>query len=186
MRRRNAALAVIAVLALVCLCFSSDAAPPRVPRNLRLEAPDPALPAEVKALAGKWSGSWDNHWDALIFVEKVDKESAQVVFAWGEYNTSRNSCHCGPNWMRVENARIKHSTGKATLSFYSPKIRPHWLKESHTVSGEGNQTFGAKTGSSGRYTYSFVLKTDKPDQMSGEFWSAKNSNLSIKLKRVSE
>ena len=182
---RNACLGLIAVFAVVCLCFSAASqAPAHEPAGTKLETPDPSLPEEVRALAGKWSGQWDSHWDALLYVEKVDRDSAQVVFSWGEYNTSRNSCHCGANWVRVEKARVKYSPGRATLAFYTPKLRPRWLKESHTVSGSYDEVFHPDNKNTGRYTYSFVLNTNKPDLMSGDFRSARNSPLSIKLQRV--
>jgi hypothetical protein len=155
-----------------------------VPPDVKLEPPDPALPAEIKALVGKWSGQWNSRWDALIYVEKVDNDSAQVIFSWGEYNTSRGACHCEPNWVRVQKATIKHSGGKATLEFYTPKLRPRWVRETHSATGSYDETFRQGGGSSGRYAYTFVLNSHEPSAMKGDFLSARESPLHIKLQKV--
>jgi len=79
--------------------FSFQEASAPVPLNITIEPPDPSLPAEARLLAGKWPGQWKSKygWDCLLDVEKVDKDSAQVVHASGEYNTSRMSCYCEPD-----------------------------------------------------------------------------------------
>jgi len=178
----------------VCLCFSfsdQDQAPP-APPEVTIELPDPSIPTQVKSLVGKWVGQWKSwklrsySWDAVLYVEKVEKDSAQVVFAWGEYKTSMESCHCNPNWVRIQNAKIKYSDSSATLEFYTPKLRPAWLKRSHTVTGSADEVFGAHGASSGRYTYQFIVDKDEPTVMKGEFISAKASHLSIKMKKVEQ
>jgi hypothetical protein len=175
----------IACLMIVGLCFSSSQqGPAPIPPNLKIEPPDPALPVEIKSLVGKWSGSWDSRWDSLLYIEKVDKDSAQVVFSWGDYTTSHGTCHCGPNWMRVQKAAVKYSPGTAKLEFYTPKIQPRWVNETHSATGSYDEVYHAGGGSSGRYTYSFVLKMREPNTMKGDFWSAKNSPLHIKLKKI--
>jgi len=57
-----------------------------LPPDVNILSPDPSLPEEVKALSGKWASRWNSQWgwDCIICVEKVDKNSAQVVHAWGE------------------------------------------------------------------------------------------------------
>jgi hypothetical protein len=177
----------------VCLCFSSsqqDHNPP-IPPDVTIEVPDPSLPIQVKSLLGKWVGQWTSWksrwgWDSVVYVEKVEKDSARVVFAWGEYNTSMGSCHCNPNWVRVQNAKIKYSDESATLEFYTPKLRPAWLKISHTVTGSADEVFGVNDRSSGRYSYQFIVDKDDPTVMKGGFSSAKASPLSIKMKKVDQ
>ncbi len=173
------------LLTAVCLCFSSSPqAPAPVPPGVSIEAPDPTLPAEVKSLVGKWAGQWNSRWDSVLYVEKVDKDSAQVIFAWGDYNTSRGTCHCGPNWVRVRSAKVKYSAGKAKLEFYTPKLRPGWLRESHTVTGSSDETYRAHDNSSGRFTYTFVLNSHEPNMMKGDFSSSRSSPLRIKMRKV--
>jgi len=178
----------------VCLCFSSsqqDQTPP-APPEVTIELPDPSLPAQVNSFLGRWVGQWKSwkprsyDWDAVVYVEKVEKDSAQVVFAWGEYKTSMRSCHCNPNWVRVQNAKIKYSDRSATLEFYTPKLRPHWLKTSHTVTGSADEVYGVHGGSSGRYFYQFIIDKDEPTVMKGEFISARSSPLSIKMKKIEQ
>ena len=73
--------------------FSFQQVPAPVPPSITIEPPDPSLPAEAKLLSGKWAGEWKSKygWDCLVYVEKVDKDSAQVVHSWGEYNTAKGS-----------------------------------------------------------------------------------------------
>jgi hypothetical protein len=177
----------------VCLCFSSshqdNTSPPHP--EVTIESPDPSLPTQVKSLSGKWVGQWKSGrsrwgWDAVFYIEKVEKDSAQVVFAWGEYNTSMGSCHCNPNWVRVQKAKIKYSDTSASIEFYTPKFRPTWLKISHIVTGSDDEIFGAHGASSGRYAYQFYVDKDEPSVMKGEFISAKSSRLSIKMKKVEQ
>jgi hypothetical protein len=177
---------VIAVfLVTVGLCFaSSPQTPAPVPPDVNLEPPAPELPDEVKSLVGKWAGQWNSRWDTVLYVEKVDKDSARVVLSWGEYTTSHGTCHCGPNWVRVQSAKVKYSGGKATLAFYTPTLRPRWLKESHTITGSYEETYHPHDMSSGRYTYSFVLKTREPKTMKGDFFSSRNSQLRIKMQKI--
>jgi hypothetical protein len=155
-----------------------------VPPDVSIESPDPTLSAEVKSLVGKWVGQWNSRWDSVLYVEKVEKDSARVVFSWGEYVTYRGSCHCGPNWVRVQSAKIKYSAGKAKLEFFTPALRPAWLKESHTVTGSSDETYHPYGKSSGRYSYSFVLNTREPNVMKGDFISAKDSPLQIKMRKI--
>jgi hypothetical protein len=159
-----------------------------VPRSLSLESPDPSLPDELKALAGKWVGSWDAKygWDTVLYVEKIDRDSAQVVLSWGDYNTSKNSCHCNPNWVRVRKAEVKQGQEGITLHFLTPKFRPKWLKVSHVVNGTGGEYFGGDNRNSGQYTFEFVADKSDPATLRGLFFSAKQSRLRVNLKKVDE
>ncbi len=190
MRRRVQWTASILFLGLTCLCFgaSEKQGPPPVPRSLSLESPDPSLPDQLKALAGKWVGSWDAKygWDTVLYVEKIDRDSAQVVLSWGDYNTSKNSCHCNPNWVRVQKAEVKQGQDGITLHFFTPKFRPKWLKVSHVVNGTGGEYFGADNRNSGQYTFEFVADKSDPATLKGLFFSAKQSRLRVNLKKVDE
>ena len=213
MRQKVYVIALVVFLGVACLCCgsherpsvagdsrqdrlpgSSRQAPAPLPPDVSINVPDPSLPEQVKSLLGKWAGQWNSRWgwDSALYVEKIDGDSAQVVFAWGEYNTSRNSCHCNPNWVRVEKARVAHSGNKVTLDFYTPTLRPAWLRTSHTVSGSADELWGAVTRpsrgahnrSSGHYAYSFTVDESKPNVMEGHFISAGASQLRIEMKKV--
>jgi hypothetical protein len=186
-------ITLLIFLLTVCLCFSASDqghAPP-IPPDIAIESPDQSLPAQAKLLLGKWAGRWSGWkstlgWDTELYVERVEKDSARVVFAWGEYNTRLGSCHCDPNWVRVQNAKIRYSDSSATLEFYTPKLRPSWLKRSHTVTGSADEVFGAHGKSSGRYSYKFVIDKDDPAVLKGNFVSAGNSPLSVKMKKIEQ
>lgn len=169
------------------LCFGvSEQAPAPIPPDVAIKTPDPSLPPQAKLLSGKWTGRWNSFfgWDSVLYVEKINKNSAQIVLAWGEYNTHRESCHCNPNWVRVKDAKVTCYDDFVKLDFYTPKFRPHWLKQTHTVSGSADETYGETVGSSGRYTFSFKVKQNDPNVMKGEFYSARNSYLSVEMKKV--
>ena len=88
--------------------------------------------------------------------------------------------------MRVQNAKVKHSDEGVTLDFYTPKLRPAWLRKSHTITGSAEKTFRPNNRSTGQYIYSFVIEKDKPDILKGQFTSAKNSPLRIEMKKVEQ
>ena len=158
---------------------ASEKAPPV--SDIRIDQPDPSLPDEVKALSGRWAGQWNSRWDwdCVLYVERVDRDSARVVHSWGEYTTSKGSCHCAPDWRRVEKARVTYSEGRATLEFTAPPYRPlQGLNPSHAVSGS--------IGPSRKkyYTFSFTVEKGAPGVMKGHFISGKASQLRIEMKRV--
>jgi len=182
-------IVAIITLATACLCFSADQAPAPEPPRVFVTAPDPTLPAEIKSLVGKWVGRWNSRWgwDMMMYVEKVDKESAQVVFSWGEYSTSAYHCHCNPNWVRVQKANITYSEQGATLEFHTPVLRPRWLRQTHTVSGSSDEALhGGRPGSTGIYSYSFVLEKNNPDSLRGHFISGQASQLRAEMKKVEQ
>lgn len=156
--------------------------------DIKIEPPDPSLPDEVKALSGKWAGEWNSKmgWDCLLYVEKIDKDTAQVVHSFGEYTTSKGSCHCAPDWRRVRRASVNYAEGTVTIEFVTRPYRPlQGLNPSHTVSGsvEGAPGHGSK-GSTGRYTFSFTVDKGEPNMMKGHFISAQASQLRIEMKKI--
>ncbi len=180
-------IAVVILLGIAGLCFGAlEQSPPPVPPDLSIEKPAASLSEQIKALPGKWTGQWNayNGWDTVLYVEEINQTSARVVFAWGDYYTHKGSCHCSPNWVRVEKADVTLDDDYVKLSFFTPKFRPHWLKRGHTVSGSPDETYGEKSGSSGRYTFSFKVKKNEPGVMKGQFYSAKNSYLTVEMKKV--
>lgn len=187
--RNKILFAALAMLLLgVGLAISSSQQKAPVLSDITIEPPDPSLPDEVKALSGKWAGEWNSKqgWDSVIYVEKVGKDSARIVHAWGEYDTSKGSCHCAPDWRRIRKARVDYTEGKATIEFVTRPYRPlQGLNPSHTVSGsvEGEAGHGRK-GSTGRYTFSFTVDKSEPGMMKGHFISGQASQLRIEMKKV--
>jgi hypothetical protein len=183
MSRRSCWIALVVFLVTVCAFLSSSAeAPAPEPPDVSIESADPAVPPEVKNLLGKWHGQWNSRWDTVLYIEKVDRDSARLVLAFGEYNTTHGTCHCAPNWVRVQTATVKLSGGKATLQFFTPKFRPRWLKESHTVTGSFSESYPPN--SAGLYKYFFTVNAHEPGTMKGTFRSAKNSLLTINMQKV--
>jgi hypothetical protein len=75
---------------IACLCFGESAqAPAPVPPDVAISSPDQSRPEEIKSLSGKWVGRWKSRlgWDAVLYIEEINRNSAKVVFAGG--NTTR-------------------------------------------------------------------------------------------------
>jgi hypothetical protein len=169
------------------LSFSFKKEPAPAPSNIMIDPPDPSLPDEAKLLSGKWSGQWGAKWpwDCFLYVEKVDKDYARVVHSWGEYSTSKLSCHCSPNWARVLKAKVTYLEGKATIEFVTPGYETgHFRKKKHTLSGEDEGWAGHNPKSHGHYNFSFTVEKNEPDILKGKFISGKGSHLYIKMKKT--
>ena len=186
-KNRFAAFIIFLVLGLSISCvFSLQQVSAPIPPDIAIEPPDPSLPAEAELLTGKWAGKWNSRygWDFLLYVEKVDKNSAQVVQSWGEYNTSKMSCHCDPNWARVQKSKVIYREGKATIEFITPNLQSHrFIKKRHTLSGEDEGWVSSNPKGHGHYDFSFTVKTNEPGIMKGHFISGKGSNLYIEMKK---
>jgi len=119
-------------------------------------------------------------------VEKVDKDSAQVVHSWGEYNTAKGSCHCEPNWARVQKAKAIYREGKGTIEFITPPgLATPKIKKWHTMSGEKEgwpNPYYPK--SHGYNEIFFTVKKNEPSIMKGHFISGKGSDLYIEMKKI--
>ena len=169
------------------LSFSQKSDPAPIPPNIRIDTPDASLPDEVKLLVGKWTGRWNafHGWDCKFYVEKVDKNSAQVVHSWGDYTTHNMSCHCSPNWARVQQAKVTYLDGKATIDFITPGYETgHFRKKHHVLSGEDEGWTSNNPKSHGHYNFSFTVEKSEPDVMKGRFISGKGSPLGIVMKKM--
>ena len=138
-----------------CVTISSPQKGP-IPPDVKIISPDPSLPNEVKALTGKWRGEWGSgsRWETALYVEELEKDSARVVHAWGDFRcVNRSGCHCSPGWAEKK-ANIQLSSGKATLVFNVDN---------------------------GRFT--FTLNDSKPDEMEGMFRNS-SQRLITTMKRI--
>jgi putative tryptophan/tyrosine transport system substrate-binding protein len=55
------------------------------PPEVMITPPAADLPPELAAYAGTWEGTWDNILQSRLDVEKIDAESARVVYAWADH-----------------------------------------------------------------------------------------------------
>jgi hypothetical protein len=175
------------LLLVISLSFSFQQTAAPVPPNTSIDPPDPSLPAEAKLLSGIWAGQWKSRygWDYLLYVEKVDKDSAQVVHSWGEYNTSKMSCHCDPNWARVQKSKVIYREGKATIEFITPNLQSrNFKKKMHMLSGEDEGWVSSNPKGHGHYDFSFTVEKNEPSIMKGHFISGKGSHLYIEMKKI--
>jgi len=187
-KKRLSLFVIFLILLLsISLTYSLQQASAPIPPGVALDPPDPSLPAEVKLLSGKWAGQWNSRfgWDCLLYVEQVNKDTAQVVHSWGEYNTSNKSCHCEPNWARVQNVKVTYSEGKATIDFITPNLQSgHFKKREHLLSGKDEGWGGRHYKSRGHYDFSFTVEKNDPHTLKGHFISGKSSHLFIEMKKI--
>ena len=148
-----------------------------LPSDINIIPPDPSLPLEIRALSGGWTGSWNSMrgWDCVLIVEKVNQDSAQVIYSWGEYITRKSSCHCTPNWTRVMRGSIDYTEGKANIYFKTPNLQVLQERDSPPYTVQGLK---------GKYSFSFTLEKNKPDILQGRFLSGKSSQLYVEMKRI--
>jgi len=181
-------LTFLMLLGGIPVIFSFQQASAPVPPDIAIEPPsDPSLPAEAKLLTGKWAGQWRSRygWDCVLYVEKIANDYAQVVHSWGEYNTSRMSCHCDPDWARVQKSKAIYGKGKATIEFITPNLQSrNFKKKMHLLSGEDEGWVSRDPRGHGHYNFSFTVKESEPSTMNGHFISGKGSDLYIKMKKI--
>ena len=79
-------------------CVSAQVFAP-LPDSTTIVPPDPALPPDLRAFSGKWSGSWEGMLDHILVVEEITPKEATFVYAWGTcpaWNIRE------PGWVRVK------------------------------------------------------------------------------------
>ncbi len=65
-------------------CASVSTAP--LPPTLNIVPPLPDVPPEIAAFSGVWEGKWVSTLDTILVVEKINTETAEIIFstgAWG-------------------------------------------------------------------------------------------------------
>ncbi|NOZ69777.1 MAG: hypothetical protein GXP46_11175 [Deferribacteres bacterium] len=63
-------------------CASVSTAP--LPPTLNIVSPSPDLPPEIAAFSGVWEGQWVNMLDTILVVEKINTETAEIIYSTGE------------------------------------------------------------------------------------------------------
>ncbi len=67
------------------------------PPEVTITPPAADLPPELAAYSGTWEGIWDTGLKSRLVVEKIDAESARVVYAWADHPQGRFK----GGWVRV-------------------------------------------------------------------------------------
>jgi hypothetical protein len=109
-------LTVSIILAGILLCPLAIAAPPSMPNDVQIVQPDPSLPKELAAFAGKWEGSGFHCGPTFpiqlfLIVEKITEEKVNLYVwysLWG--------------WNRRE-ANVTQESGGYKLWFIGPTGR---------------------------------------------------------------
>jgi len=176
--RRTYVLAVLTVVFVGCAALAI--ALPPVPPDITMVSPDESLPDEVKLLSGKWVGKWDSAypWDCVIYVEKVRRNSALITHSYGSFITSRRSCHCDPDYLRVHAANVSYVDGKSMIEF-----RANYRTEKHDVRNKLEANAGPFAKKIGSYV-SLTLDKNNPDLLIGKMITGNGHVISTKLRRA--
>jgi hypothetical protein len=57
--------------------------PPPLPSTLNIQTPSPDIPHEIAAFVGIWEGKWGDIQDAIIVIEKIDNQKAELIASRG-------------------------------------------------------------------------------------------------------
>ena len=107
------AVALALVLTLAATPTVATAAAPSMPKDVQMVQPDPSLPKELAAFAGKWEGSGhdsglNTQIQLFVIVEKIAEEKAGL-YVW----------HSVHGWNRRE-ANVTKESGKYKLWYAGP------------------------------------------------------------------
>ena len=64
-------------------CASTYTAP--LPATLNITPPSPDVPPEIAAFSGMWEGKWVGALYTILVVEKINTETAEVIYSTGEW-----------------------------------------------------------------------------------------------------
>jgi len=95
-----------------------------LPENIKIIVPDPALPAEIRAFSGRWSGTWSNSCGSLkvvLIVKEINNQEARVIYAWGDEPNWFIQAGYGKYIARVNGWEIKFYGGTSTFTFKMQK-----------------------------------------------------------------
>ena len=111
------------VLASELVDFKLASAPTDVllPPDAAVQPPAESLPAEVRALSGKWAGTWSNAVNSVLVVERIDSpSSATVIYARDRAPALKiNESYYGRHRATISNGELqfKLRNGAATVTY---------------------------------------------------------------------
>ncbi len=110
-----------------------------LPTDVRIAPPDPNLPKPIQALSGKWEGMWEHgslgSLDAMLIVEKIDREIAYVIYASGD-----NLAWGVTKAWRREVAAVSYEDGKVNLRL--PSGIDFWATKENRMEGRRATPYG--------------------------------------------
>lgn len=133
-------LLVIVVFVVFTANFPAFAQEIPLPDDIHVEKPEESLPPEIKKLVGVWEGEWK--WlpggrfgtpsnvtqKAILIVEKIHHQSAQIIYAWEDNQHWRAT----KGWRRYE-ARLLKTDNKVELIFVHTSTSKVTLQPRRTV-----------------------------------------------------
>ncbi len=65
------------------LAFAACAAPSTPLPDVSIKQPAAAVPKELSAFSGTWTGMWNGRLPTTLVVEEIDGRNAKLVYSWG-------------------------------------------------------------------------------------------------------
>jgi putative ABC transport system substrate-binding protein len=103
------------------------------PPEVTITPPAADLPPELAAYSGTWEGAWHNVLQSRLVVEKIDAESARVVYAWANHPQGRFKGGCSSQDC-ITNGRAYSTSRNCTLSAESHRPKPAAVSAAATTS----------------------------------------------------
>lgn len=127
----RAALLTTLVLGAVVLTANAEFAPPPMPPDVAIVAPDAALPAEISKLSGKWSGKWrglagGQQQETALVVEQLTPTTATVIYSQGDHVRF-------PTFFKRVEAKVSPGKLEFTLPAKSPVALSYELQADGTL-----------------------------------------------------
>ncbi len=118
------------IIACVTLALAGCASPGSIggslpgPPVLMMIPPSPELAPELAAFYGTWEGKWGEVVSSRLIVERIDTESARVVYSWGDDPGG----YFKAGWARFRaqvfrEGKLQFGSGNIKFTFYMVKDR---------------------------------------------------------------
>jgi len=86
--------------------------------KLKIIPPDQDLPAGIAALSGRWEGVWDFDLKSILFVRKINGDTAKILYATGPLpHSNRNRGQWNAYEAKISSGRISFSTLSGNIEF---------------------------------------------------------------------
>ncbi len=101
-----------------------------LPNDIKIIAPAKNLPSNILSLSGHWIGRWGETLPSQLIVERIEVESAMIVYSWGEHLSGKFN----EGWSREE-AKV---TSLGTIEF------GEGVKFTFKIDKSGNKLYGTR------------------------------------------
>ena len=90
--------------------------------DVKIDSPSESLPAKLAGLSGTWYGTWYTFRDFAIVVEKIDRQDANLIYAWGPHKFhNRDTAGWGgaTGYIGGDSLRFNQRSGSITVTLHT-------------------------------------------------------------------